>query len=107
MVIAMMVITVVVTTAMAIPVMRMMMDITTTAINTLDRLPGDQPWDVVPGMFTVRQPVCGKYPTASGRYAGRRVRRMQLQASRRRLTPSHATVVRLGRQRPFSAPCAG
>ena len=51
----MMVITMVVTTTMAIPVMRMMMDITMMVINALDRLPGDQPWDVVPRMFTVRQ----------------------------------------------------
>jgi hypothetical protein len=40
-----------------------MTDWNAAVIAGLDRLAAE-PWQVIPGMFTVRQAVCGDYPTA-------------------------------------------
>lgn len=45
------------------------MDLTAKIIDALDALPGDAPWDVMPGMFTPPVSVIGEYPTAGAAHA--------------------------------------
>jgi hypothetical protein len=45
------------------------MDVTMMVITAMDGLPGNEPWDVMPGMFPVRQAVCREYPSAGAAHA--------------------------------------
>jgi hypothetical protein len=45
------------------------MDWTARVITALDALPGDRPWEVIPGAFTPPMPVCGSYPTAGAAHS--------------------------------------